>query len=110
MSNGACSVWPEEKWGPDRKAWPALWIDGGHARRISLRKTIRALQIEDIRGEVCICRRKDLAGIRRIVQNGQEGEMWKIHGRPLKRSCLKAVFLGRSLSAYACHSRVPDGG
>lgn len=64
MSNGACDVWPGEKWGLDRKSWPALQIDVGHARRISLRKTIRALQIEEMRREVCIRRREDLAGIR----------------------------------------------
>lgn len=80
MSNGSCDVWPGEKWGLDRKAWPALRIDVGHARRISLRKIIRALQIGEMRREVCIRRRKDLAGIWRIVQNGQEGKCGKYMG------------------------------
>lgn len=92
MSNGAYDVWPGEKWSLDRKAWPALRIDVGHARRISLRKTIRALQKEEMCREVCVRRRSGWN--MEHSSKWTRGEMWKIHGRLLKRSSLEAVSLG----------------
>lgn len=38
------------------------------------------MQIEEMRREVCVRRRKDLAEIWRIVQNGQEGKGGKYMG------------------------------
>lgn len=45
--NGTCDVQPGEKGSLGRKAWPALWINVGHAGGCRLRESIRVLQTEE---------------------------------------------------------------